>query len=151
MGIADLNQTDKMLIAEEIKNLDTRKGELRKFGLTAGAAFILLAAFLRWREFDFYYYLLAPAALLCLLGLAGPACLKRAYLVWMTIGIGLGWIMTWIILIAVFYLLVTPIGLIARLGGKEFLDLSFAPGKKGSYWHPKTTNHQGRDGYEKQF
>jgi hypothetical protein len=140
-----------MMIAEEIKNLDTSKGELRKFGLTVGSAFILLTVFLWWREFDFYYYLLAPAAFLCLLGLAGPGRLKRVYLVWMTIGIGMGWIMTRLILIAVFYLLVTPIGLVGRLCGKNFLDLSFAPGKKGSYWHPKTTNHQGRDGYEKQF
>ena len=59
----------------------------------------------------------------------------------------LGWIMTRVILIIIFYLIVTPIGLIARLFGKQFLDLSLNE-NVNSFWNKRaeTVNDM-----EKQF
>jgi hypothetical protein len=53
---------------------------------------------------------------------------------WGKIGDVLGMINTAIILFLVFFLVISPIGLIMRLLGKQGLDLKTKPG--GSYWKP---------------
>lgn len=42
-----------------------------------------------------------------------------------------------IILIVLFYLVVTPIGLLAKLFGKDFLKLKFSENSEDSYWISK--------------
>ncbi len=58
---------------------------------------------------------------------------KKFYATWMAIAFALGWIMSRVLLSLIYYLLVTPIGLVGRLIGKKFLDISFKDGKN-SYW-----------------
>ncbi len=60
--------------------------------------------------------------------------LKPIYLVWMTFAVILGWIMTRVILTAIFYLIVTPISLIAKLFRHKFLDLTFRT-ENDTYWN----------------
>ena len=63
-----------------------------------------------------------------------PTILKPIYLVWMTFAVILGWIMTRVILIVIFYLIVTPTGLIAKLFRHKFLDVTFRA-EKDTYWN----------------
>ena len=54
----------------------------------------------------------------------------------MSFAIILGWFMTRFILSLLFYLIVTPIGLITRVLGKDFLELK-KEASNGSYWNQR--------------
>lgn len=62
----------------------------------------------------------------------------------------LSWINTRIILILLFYLVFTPIGLILKLLGKDLLDRKINKADK-SYWRKKEKNELSLAAYEKQF
>jgi hypothetical protein len=97
----------------------TRK-DLRSFGLLVGGIFagigfwpvVFYGAGLRW-------WAVVAAAVLIFPALAFPYRLAWIHKKWMLLGHILGWINTRIILGAIFYLVVTPIGFIRRLMGKD--------------------------------
>ena len=62
----------------------------------------------------------------------------------------MGWFMTRVILSLLFYLVVTPIGLIARLSGNQFLDVKMDDSQT-SYWNYRKTKKDEKEDYEKQF
>jgi len=95
---------------------------LRKFGLTTGAITVGLFAFFFPWIFDIAAMPMWPwvvAGLLWVSALFIPAVLRPVYATWMKIGHVIGWINTRIILCAIFYVLVLPMGLIMRLFGKD--------------------------------
>ena len=59
--------------------------------------------------------LYAVGALFALLAAAAPRALVPLYKPWMRLAEALGWLNTRILLILIFYLVVTPIGLVLRL------------------------------------
>jgi Saxitoxin biosynthesis operon protein SxtJ len=81
------------------------------------------------------------AAAVFLLGLAGllkPAFLRPLYVGWMIAVFPIGWMVSKLILAALFYGVFTPIGLCFRLLGRDALGLKRQPGRV-SYWIPKET------------
>lgn len=138
------------MIIEDIKNIKSGRGDLRKFGITVGIVLGLFGGLFFWRGREFYYYFLILSAAFLLLGLTLPVLLKPIQKVWMSLAIVLGWVMTRVILCVLFYLVVTPIGLGSRLFGKRFLDLQF-DGKSDSYWITKDTSKVEMKDYERQF
>ena len=67
----------------------------------------------------------------------------------MIAALALGWVMTRILLTIVFFLVVTPIGLLQRLFGKRAIEVDFKP-DAASYWQARTARPAPED-YEKQF
>jgi hypothetical protein len=63
----------------------------------------------------------------------------------------MGWCMTRLILIALFYLVVTPIGLLMRLLGKDFLELKLDRSSAVSYWIPREGPRPEAENYNNQF
>lgn len=61
-----------------------------------------------------------------LLGVILPQALAPVHKVWMQIGHVLGWVNTRILLGVVFYGLITPIGIIFRLMGKDTMGQAFS-------------------------
>ena len=96
------------------------KKQLRSFGLIVGGIFAVIAL---WpvviRGGDPRIWAAVPAALLIVPALVWPSSLSRIHKGWMALAEVLGWINTRIILGAVFYLIVTPIGAVRRLLGKD--------------------------------
>ena len=135
---------------EEIKNIKSEKSDLRKFGITIGVIFLIIAGFLLWKEKESYQILLTFGVTLFILGIAIPIILKPIYWVWMIFATILGWIMTRVILSLLFYTIFTPIGLILRFFGKQFLELRWDKSKE-SYWNFRTNEHLKKEYYEKQF
>ena len=76
--------------------------------------------------------------------------LKPIYKAWMSLAKLLCSFIRNVILIILFYLVVTPIGLVARLFGKNFLELKFGE-DKDSYWIPSKTAKFEKKSYENQF
>ena len=68
---------------------------------------------------------------------------------WMTFAVIFGWVMSRVILSIVFYLILTPIGLITRLFGEDFLDLNKS--NTESYWNNRNSDFELNQDYEKQF
>ena len=135
---------------EEIKNIKSKKSDLRKFGITGCVILLIIAGFLFWKEKESFQILLTFGVTLCILGIAIPFILKPIYWVWMIFATILGWIMTRLILSLLFYTIVTPIGLILRVFGKQFLELRWDKSKE-SYWNFRTNDHLQKENYEKQF
>ena len=71
--------------------------------------------------------------LLLALGAVFPKGLRYAYVAWMCLAIVLGFIVSTAILTLFFILVITPIGLTARLLGKDFLRLKL-DGRESTYW-----------------
>ena len=135
---------------EEIKNIKSEKSDLRKFGITIGIILLAIAGFLFWKEKESFQILLTFGVISCIFGIAIPFILKPIYWVWMIFATILGWIMTRVILSLLFYIILTPIGLILRFFGKQFLELRWDKSKE-SYWNFKTNEHLKKENYENQF
>ena len=135
---------------EEIKNIKGEKSDLGKFGITVGIILIVIAGYLFWKEKESFQILLTVGVVLCIFGLAIPVILKPIYWVWMIFATILGWIMTRMILSLIFYIIITPIGIISRFFGKQFLELKYDK-SIGSYWNYRINKGKGISNYEKQF
>ncbi len=120
-------------VAEEIKDLSPGKKDLRNLGLVFLVAFIVIGGIVFWKGGSSGPYWIGAGVIFGLWGLAWPGGLKPVYKVWMTLAVILGFFMSRFLLSVVFYLAVTPIGLIMRLLGKDLLDMKLKD--RDSYWH----------------
>jgi hypothetical protein len=139
--------------AASARETTARAGErkrLRNFGLTVGAAFLVLAALLLWKHRSLWPLFAALGGLLVLTGLAVPRWLRPVERVWMKIALALGWVMTRVILGIVFVLVFTPAGLIMRLLGKDPLELRF-DNQRASYWRPRADSDRSPERMERMF
>ena len=125
------------MLLDDIKQLKRGKSELRKFGLLVGGAFAVLGLLWLLRGKAHPAWLLAPGIALVVLGAALPGILKPVYLVWMSLALVLGFIVSHVLLTLFFFLAITPIGIVARLTGKDFLRLKLQPDAK-TYWIPRS-------------
>ncbi len=138
-----LRESSKMI--EEIRNIDSSKKELKKFGLSVGGVSALIGAALFFFGRGSSVYFLAIGILLIAAGFFTPKLLKPLQKPWMALAILLGMFSTRLILSLLFYLVITPMALIAQIAGKKFLDEKFNPDAK-SYWH-----YRKREEYKKEF
>lgn len=121
------------MILDDLKQLKTGRKELRNFGLLVGGVFAVLGLLFWARHKPIFPYLLAPGVMLVALGVAAPRALKHVYIGWMSLALALGFIVSHVILTLFFFGVITPVGLMARLWGKDFLRRKLdrnAP----SYW-----------------
>lgn len=139
-----------MNIREDIQQLQTDRKTLRNFGLLVGGVFILIGVLFSFRHPERTMYFICPGGLLLVLGFFWPASLRRAYIAWMSVAFALGFIMAHLILTVFFYFVVTPIGLMARLTGKDFLRLKLDR-HAVSYWIARENKAKSPIDYERQF
>ena len=137
-------------VRDEIKNLDVNTKSLRKFGLSVGAVFCLLALWMFLKNhFPLALSILGiVGVLLMVMALTIPKALKEIYKVWMGMAFAIGWVVSRIILAILFFLVVTPIGFIAQLFGKEFMDIRKNK-RRNTYWIKR--NERKKINYEKMY
>jgi hypothetical protein len=101
--------------------------ELRQFGLLVGSIIVVIGLWpLVFRGEPVRLWAAGVGGVLIVCGAILPAVLSPIYKGWMWVGHILGWINTRILLGVVFYGLVTPIGLLFRLMGKNTMRQGFA-------------------------
>ncbi len=94
--------------------------ELRQFGHIVGGVFSIIGLWpFFFRSEPPRLWALILGGLLILLGSVAPQSLRQVHRGWMKIGHVLGSINTRIILGIIYYLLITPMGLVMRLLGKD--------------------------------
>jgi hypothetical protein len=134
--------------------LSTRKRSYRTerdFGLLVGGVFLAIGG---WWLYRGRFPTLAPALLmlgatLALLGAIYPKALVVPNRLWMALGEGMGFVMTRVILGVIFFLFVTPIGLIRRLSGGD--PLGRRARRTESYWKPYGERRNNPKHYEKMY
>lgn len=139
-----------MNIREDIKQLKTGDRDLRKFGLVVGGVFLALGLLFLLRHPNRTPYFAWPGGVLMGLGTILPRALRWIYIAWMSVAFALGFVMAHVILTLFFYVVITPVGLVARLAGKDFLSLKLDREAK-SYWLPREQKARKPEDYERQF
>ena len=124
--------------------------ELRKFGLTVGGAFLVLGAVSWWRGHELPPRVLWTLAVLLIVpGAVAPALLGPIQRGWMAFATVLGHVNTRIILTVLFYLVMTPVGMILRLF-RDPLDRSLHDDSK-TQWIKRKPEPVELHRYERQF
>lgn len=139
-----------MNLINKIKNISTNKIELRKFSFISSLLLLFIAFYLFYIENELYQIFLIIGLFAMIVGLLFPLLIKPFYFIWMTIGIIIGWVMTQVILCAIFYAIISPIGLFLKLFGRSPLDLNINNEKK-SYWIYKKNDSYKKSSHEKQY
>lgn len=97
----------------------------RRFGVQVGIAFAVLGALLLWRERAVLAAIGGTlSALLVLGGLAVPARLGPVYRGWMAVALAISKVTTPIFMAVVYFLVLTPTGLLLRVAGRNPLRRS---------------------------
>jgi hypothetical protein len=128
---------------------DLRPGSDRNFGLVMAAAAAILGCLPLLRLAAPHWWLVGVALAFAAFALAVPRALHPLNWIWFRLGLMLHRVMSPLIIGAVFFLCVTPIGLIMRLAGKDVLSLR-RRADLPSYWivrdppgpEPKTMTNQ---------
>ena len=138
------------MLKEEFKHIKETNKDLRKFGLTVGGVLAAIAALLFYFEKPSAIYFAVIGGLLILFGALFPKLLRPLNRIWMSLAIILGFIMSRVILTILYYLVLTPIGLLAKLIGKKFMVLKYDKSAK-TYWEKRTIIQKKQIDYERQF
>ncbi len=107
--------------------------EIRKFGYLFASIGVLVAAYMVYKGHRGWPWALVGSGFFLTTGLFFTPVLKPIYIGWMKFAHALGWINTRVILGIFFYLVLTPLGLILRLLGKDLLDQKIDRSAR-SYW-----------------
>jgi len=138
------------MLKEEFQHIKETKKDLRKFGLTVGGVILAIGLVLFYFEKPSAIYFAVIGGLLILFGALFPNILKPINKIWMSLAIILGFIMSRVILTILFYLVLTPIALLAKLVGKKFMILKYDKSAK-SYWERRSIIQKKPIDYERQF
>ncbi len=112
-------------------DLDRHNQSGRVFAFTLAGGFTFVALIGTWRGLPLLTTVaLALAALSVLAGLLVPGRLEPVRRGWMAFGEAIGRITTPVMMAIVYYLVLTPTGLIRRLVVRR-------PGNSASYWHTR--------------
>ena len=105
----------------------------RSFGFVFTGALSLLAAYLAWKGSAWWPLPLPPALVFLILALVQPRLLAPLNRAWTRLGLLLGVIVAPIVMGVIYFGLITPMALLARLLGKDFLRLKRDPAA-ATYW-----------------
>ena len=134
---------------EEIKKIKATKKDFKSFGITIGLILFLIGLFLFYKDADFFLYIFFLGLIFTFLGIIAPSILKPIYKIWMVFAVIIGWIMTRLILSILFYTIISGIGILTRIIGKDFLSLKLKD--QESYWNDRENEYELNQDYEKQF
>ncbi|MEP6699263.1 MAG: SxtJ family membrane protein [Verrucomicrobiota bacterium] len=136
-------------IKSAFEKLDHSPRALRRFGFTVGAVMLSLGGILLWRQRDAAWPFIVIGALLLAGGAIAPRTLKYLHTPWMIFSLVLGWVMSRILLTIVFFLVVTPLGLLQRVCRKRAIEFAFKTDAV-SFWQVRSGRPTSAD-YERQF
>ena len=115
---------------------DVKIGSNRSFGIVFFIVFLLISIYPLINDEDIRIWSLLVSLIFLVLGLINSNILSPLNKLWFKFGIFLGKIISPLVMGIIFFLVVTPIGLIMRLIGKDVLNLKYSDYK--SYWIEKT-------------
>ena len=115
---------------------DIKISSNRNFGIVFFIVFLLIALYPLIYSEEIRIWSILISLIFLILGLINSKILSPLNKLWFKFGILLGKIVSPIIMGIIFFLVVTPIGFIMRILGKDVLSLKFNTNK--TYWIEKT-------------
>jgi hypothetical protein len=107
---------------------NTEIKQLRSFGFIVGGIFTFIGLWSAWfHGTEYRLWALIVGGLLIVPALVFPTALALPHKGWMALSEVLGWINTRIILGVIFFALLTPIGIIRRMLGKDPMGRDLKP------------------------
>tara|TARA_B110000008_G_C16599649_1_gene415857 strand:- start:76 stop:453 length:378 start_codon:yes stop_codon:yes gene_type:complete len=110
----------------------------RSFGILFFIVFLLIAIWPLISESSIRVWSLIISLIFLLLGLINSKLLTPLKNVWIKLGEFLGKIIAPIVMGIIYFLIVTPIGLIMRIAGKDLINIKYS--KEKSYWINRKKN-----------
>ena len=108
----------------------------RSFGIVFFIVFLLIALYPILKGNDLRIWSLLISSIFLILGLINSKILTPLNKLWFKFGLLLGRFVSPLIMGIIFFVVVTPIGIIMRLLKKDLLNLNY--NKKETYWIDKT-------------
>jgi len=137
-------------IIEDIRKIKSGRKELREFGVTIGAVLLVISGIALWRGRPSNAYFAAAGILFISFGIIAPALLGPLQKAWMALSVVIGFFMSRLVLAVLFYGVVTPIGLLTKLLGKDILDLRISKDRP-TYWRARSVAEKPAGSYDNQY
>ena len=115
---------------------DIKISSNKSFGIVFFVVFLIIATYPLINGDELRLWSLIISIIFLFLGLVNSKILNPLNKLWFKFGIFLGKIISPLVMGIIFFLVVTPIGLLMRLLNKDLLNLRF--NNNGSYWIEKT-------------
>ena len=115
---------------------DIKIGSNKSFGIVFFVVFLLISLYPLLNNESIRIWSLIISIIFLILGILDSKILSPLNKIWFKFGIFLGKIISPIVMGVIFFLVVTPIGFLMRLLGKDVLNLKYSDLK--SYWIEKT-------------
>lgn len=118
-------------------NWDPSRRELRQFaGIWFPAFFALIGGLICWNLGYLPTAVLVVwvvAGVVSVAGLINPSWIKPVFVLWMAAAFPIGWTVSHLLLGAIFYLVMTPVGMLMRLLGRDPMERRLDRSAK-TYW-----------------
>ena len=115
---------------------ETRIGSNRSFGVVFFVLFLLISLYPLINQENIRIWSLFISFIFLILGILNSKLLTPLNKLWFNFGILIGKIVSPLVMVTIFFLVVTPIGLLMKIFKKDVLNLKF--NDKKSYWIEKT-------------
>ena len=109
-----------------------KKNSNKSFGVLFFIVFLLIALWPLFKGDSLRIWSLLIAVIFLVLGLLNSKILNPFKRIWIKFGEILGKVIAPLVLSIVYFIVITPIGLLLRIFGKDLLGIKFL--KKKSYW-----------------
>ena len=116
---------------------DIKIGSNKSFGIVFFILFLLVSLYPLTINESIRYWSLIISVIFLILGLLNSNLLTPLNKIWIRFGILLGKLISPFIMVLIFFLVVTPIGLIMKIIKKDLLNLKVRKDKE-TYWIEKT-------------
>ena len=118
-----------------MKNNDTKIGSNKSFGIVFFIVFLIIALYPMLKGQDLRLWSLIISLIFLILGIINSTVLTPLNKIWFKFGILLGNIISPIVMAIVFFVVVTPTGIIMKILRKDLIGLK--KNNKNTYWIEK--------------
>ena len=115
---------------------EVNKSSNKSFGIVFSIVFLLIAIYPILHDGNIRFWSIIVSIIFLILGLLNSKILSPLNYAWFKFGIFLGKFISPLVMGVIFFLVVTPTGLIMRILGKDILKLKYS--NKKSYWLQKS-------------
>ena len=138
------------MLKEELKHIDSSDEAVKKTGISVGMVMILLSLLLWYLDKTSFIYFSIIGGLFVILAFIAIPILRPIHKLWMMLALAMGFVMSRVILTVLYYLILTPIGILAKIVGKKFMPLRFDKSAT-TYWEKRENTTKLQIDYDRQF
>jgi hypothetical protein len=138
------------MLKDELKFIDKSDEAVKKTGISVGVVLILISLLLWYLDKASFIYFSITGGLFVILAFISIPILRPFHKLWMMLALLMGFVMSRVILTILYYIVLTPIGLFAKIVGKKFIPLGFDK-NAATYWEKRSEVAKQQIDYERQF